>query len=109
MGWRIKSKGIVKGVHRTYFISISPLGIKGRDRQTGVKAMLKESIGHLLLSISPLGTKVMGWRAGLKAVLQESIGHRLLSVSPLRTKMMGWTGRTKGSIKGVHRTSFTVH
>ena len=41
-------------------------------------------------------------------MLKESIGHTLLSISPLGTKVMGWTSR-KGSIKGVHMTSFTVH
>ena len=70
--------------------------------------MLKESIGHPLLSISPLGTKGRDGQAGLKAVLKESIGHTLLSISPLGTKVMGWTSRT-GSIKGVHRTPFTVY
>ena len=37
--------------------SISPLGAKGRDGQAGLKAVLKESIGHTLLSISHLGQK----------------------------------------------------
>ena len=32
--------------------------------------------------------------AGLKAVLKESIGHTLLSISPLGTKEMGWTSVT---------------
>ena len=71
--------------------------------------MLKESIGHTLLSISPLGTKGRDGETGLKVVLKESIGHPLLSISPLGTKVMGWTSKIKGSIKGVHRTSFTVH
>ena len=69
----------------------------------------QESIGHTLLSISPLGTKGRDGQAGLKAVLKESIGHPLLSISPLGLKVMGWKSMTKGSVKGVHRTSFTVH
>ena len=70
--------------------------------------MLKDSIGHGLFLSSPLGTKGRDGRAGLKAVLNESTGHTLLSISPLGTKVMGWTSKI-GSIKGVYRTSFTVH
>ena len=70
--------------------------------------MLKESIGHPLLSISPLGTKGRDGQAGLKRMLKESVGQMLISISPWGTKVMGWTSRT-GSIKGVHRTPFTVH
>ena len=68
-----------------------------------------ESIGHTLLSISPLGINGSDRQAGLKAMLKESIGHPLLSISPLGTKVIRWTSRTKGSVKGVQRTSFTVH
>ena len=89
-------------------LSFSTLGTKGRDGQAGLKAVLKESIGHPLLPISPLGTKGRDGQTGLKAVLKESIGHTLLSISPLGTKVMGWTSRT-GSIKRVHKISFTVH
>ena len=85
MGWRSRT-GSIKGVHRTSF---SPLRTKGGDGQTGLKAVLKESIGHPLLSISPLGTKGRDGQAGLKAVLKESIGHTLVSISPLGTKLMG--------------------
>ena len=66
----------------------------------------QEFIGHTLLSIITLGTKGRDGQAGLKTVLKESIQHILLSISPLGAKVMGWTSRT-GSIKGVHRTSFT--
>ena len=55
-------------------------------RQAGLKAMLKESIGHPLLFISPLGTKGRDGQKGLKALLKESIGHPLLSISPLGIK-----------------------
>ena len=51
------------------------MGTKVRDGQAGLKAVLKESIGHPLLSNSPLGTKVKDGQAGLKGVLKESIGH----------------------------------
>ena len=71
--------------------------------------MLKESIEHPLMSISPLGTKGRDGQAGLKVVLKESRGHPLLSIILLRLKVMGWTSSTKGTVKGVHRTSFTVH
>ena len=70
--------------------------------------MLKESIGHALLSISLLGTKGRDGQVGLKAVIKESTEYTLISISPLGTKVMEWT-RTTGSIKGVHRTPFTVH
>ena len=46
----------------------------------------QESIGHTLLSISALGTKGRDGQTGLKAVLKESIGHTLLSISSLGTK-----------------------
>ena len=71
--------------------------------------MLKESIGHALLSVCPLGTKGKDGQVGLKAVLKMSIGHSLLSIILLRTNVMGWTSRTKGSVKGVDRTYFTLH
>ena len=81
----------------------------GKDRQAELKAVLKESIGHTLLSISPLGTKRRDGQVGLKVVLKESTGLPLLSISPLGTKVMECTSRTKGSIKGVHRTYFTFY
>ena len=71
--------------------------------------MLKEFIGYPFLSVSPLETKGSDGQAGLKVVLKESIGHTLLSIIPLRLKVMGWTSMTKGSVKAVHRTSFTFH
>ena len=74
---------------------MSPLGTMGRDGQSGLKAVLKESIGHPLLSITPLWTKGRDRQAGLKAVLKESIGHPLLSISPLGTSWSKWT------VKGV--------
>ena len=88
--------------------SLSYRGTNGKDGQAGLKPVLKESIGHPLLSISHLGTKGRDGQAGLKAVLMESIGHILLSISPRGTKLMSWTSRI-GSMKRVHRTSFTVH
>ena len=91
-----------------HLLSVSPLRTKGRDGQAEQKEMLMESIGYPLLSISPLGTRGRDGKVGLKAVLKESIGHTLLSMSPLRTKVMGWTSST-GTIKGVDRTSFTIH
>ena len=71
--------------------------------------MLKESIGHPLLSISPLGAKVIGWTSRTKGSVKGVQRTSFMSISPLGTKVMGWTCRTKGSIKGVHRTSFTFH
>ena len=60
----------------------------------GLKAVLKESIGHTLLSISPLGTKVIGWTSRTKGSVKRVQGHPLLSISPLGTKEMGWTSVT---------------
>ena len=71
--------------------------------------MLKESIGHTLLSISPLETKGRYGQAGVKAVLKEFIGHPLLFISSFRDKEKGWTNKTKGSLKGVHRTPFIAY
>ena len=48
--------------------------------------MLKESIGHPLQSVSPLGTKGKDGETGLKAVPNESTGHPLLSISLLETR-----------------------
>ena len=91
------------------FLSLSALGTKGKDGQTGLKAVLKESIGHPLVSINPLGTKGRDGQAGLKAVSKESIRHTLLSISPLQDKGKGWTSKTIGNVKGIHRTYFTFH
>ena len=90
-------------------ISISFVGTKGRDGKAVLKAVLKKTIGHTLMSISPLGTKVIRWTTELKAMLKESIGHPLLST--LGTKVMGLTSlsRTKGRVKGVDSTYFTIH
>ena len=49
----------------------------------------QESIGHTLLSISPLRTKGRDGQTGRKAVLKESIGHPLQSISPLQIKGWG--------------------
>ena len=46
----------------------------------------QESVGLTLLSIIPLRTKGWDGQTGLKAVLKESIGHHLLSSSHLGTK-----------------------
>ena len=48
--------------------------------------MIKKSIGHLLLSVSPLGIKERDGQAGLKSMIKKSIGHPLMSVSRLGIK-----------------------
>ena len=87
---------------------ISLLGTKGRYGQAGLKAVLKESIGHPLLSISPLVTKLRDAQVGQKTTLIESIEHTLLSIDSLGTQLMGWISKT-GSIKGVCRTFVSVN
>ena len=56
----------------------------------------ESTIVHTLLSISPLYRKGRDGQTGLKAVFKESIGHPLISIIPLWTKVSGWTSRTIG-------------
>ena len=89
-------------------LSISPLRTKGRDGQAGLKAVLKKFVGHTLLSISPLGTNVTGWRSRTGSI--KGVHRTPFTVYlSLRDKGKGWRSRTKGSVKGVHRTPFTVY
>ena len=79
------------------------------DGQGGLKAVLKESIGDTLLSISPLGTNVMGWTSRTKGSVKGVHRTYLTFRLSLRDKGKGWTSGTEGSVKEVHRTFFTVH